>query len=236
MCFVLLLSHCCCSCFLSHCCCCFHCCCCYLHCCCYFRYFCSRVVVVVVVVLIWSSLCRLNQMFESMSPWTTDLSSFSMNDFLEVNPPWMPYHIMHPFPSSLSLFLSIHPFPYPTFFLSLPFAPSPLLPPLRPLSLSFSPLKLRAGLKLKQLRGVLLEAISHVKTCPICQGRGFVCEFCKNSNDIIFPFEANKVSTCRGNTHFLNKPRPLFHQYDLSRLQVLFSQGMFCWLSTMSQV
>lgn len=64
-------------------------------------------------------------------------------------------------------------------------------------------------MKLKQLRGVLLEAISHVKTCPVCQGKGFVCEFCKNSNDIIFPFEANKVSTCRGELATPTKPHPL---------------------------
>lgn len=81
---------------------------------------------------------KLNQTVESLSPWTTDLSSFSMNDFLE----------------------------------------------------------LKAGLKVRQLRAVLLEAISHVKSCPVCQGKGFVCEFC-NSDDVIFPFEANKVSTCR---------------------------------------
>ena len=66
-------------------------------------------------------------------------------------------------------------------------------------------LQVRTGIKLKQLRGLLKEALTHVKTCVICQGKGFVCEFCKNSQDIIFPFEVNKVSSCKGNFYFDDK-------------------------------
>lgn len=34
--------------------------------------------------MITVALCRLNQMFDAASPWTSDLSSFSLNDFIEV--------------------------------------------------------------------------------------------------------------------------------------------------------
>ena len=43
---------------------------------------------------------------------------------------------------------------------------------------------------------MLSDAIEHVKSCPICMGKGFVCEFCHNSNDIMFPFEVGRVVSC----------------------------------------
>ncbi|KFQ44392.1 Run domain Beclin-1 interacting and cysteine-rich containing protein, partial [Nestor notabilis] len=43
----------------------------------------------------------------------------------------------------------------------------------------------------------LLKAGSlHVEKCMLCQAKGFICEFCQNESDIIFPFELNKCSTC----------------------------------------
>ncbi|KAI5086010.1 run domain Beclin-1-interacting and cysteine-rich domain-containing protein isoform X1, partial [Silurus meridionalis] len=30
----------------------------------------------------------------------------------------------------------------------------------------------------------------------LCQAKGFVCEFCGNDKDIIFPFELNKCRRC----------------------------------------
>ncbi|NXK97396.1 RUBIC protein, partial [Formicarius rufipectus] len=43
----------------------------------------------------------------------------------------------------------------------------------------------------------LLKAGSlHVDKCMLCQAKGFICEFCQNENDIIFPFELNKCRTC----------------------------------------
>uniref|UniRef100_A0A8B9FR79 Rubicon autophagy regulator n=1 Tax=Amazona collaria TaxID=241587 RepID=A0A8B9FR79_9PSIT len=43
----------------------------------------------------------------------------------------------------------------------------------------------------------LLKAGSlHVENCMLCQAKGFICEFCQNESDIIFPFELNKCSTC----------------------------------------
>nr|XP_028587749.1 run domain Beclin-1-interacting and cysteine-rich domain-containing protein [Podarcis muralis] len=30
----------------------------------------------------------------------------------------------------------------------------------------------------------------------LCQAKGFICEFCQNEEDILFPFELNKCRTC----------------------------------------
>uniref|UniRef100_A0A8B9VP87 Rubicon autophagy regulator n=1 Tax=Anas zonorhyncha TaxID=75864 RepID=A0A8B9VP87_9AVES len=43
----------------------------------------------------------------------------------------------------------------------------------------------------------LLKAGSlHVEKCMLCQAKGFICEFCQNEDDIIFPFELHKCRTC----------------------------------------
>ncbi|XP_008568915.1 PREDICTED: run domain Beclin-1 interacting and cysteine-rich containing protein isoform X1 [Galeopterus variegatus] len=37
---------------------------------------------------------------------------------------------------------------------------------------------------------------AHVEQCMLCQAKGFICEFCQNEDDIIFPFELHKCRTC----------------------------------------
>nr|XP_023407454.1 run domain Beclin-1-interacting and cysteine-rich domain-containing protein isoform X4 [Loxodonta africana] len=37
---------------------------------------------------------------------------------------------------------------------------------------------------------------THVNRCMLCQAKGFICEFCQNEDDIIFPFELHKCRTC----------------------------------------
>lgn len=66
-------------------------------------------------------------------------------------------------------------------------------------------------------------AVPHFAACPfppqLCQAKGFICEFCQNEDDIIFPFELHKCRTCEGecwchiwrgqirlNTYFLQPP------------------------------
>uniref|UniRef100_A0A8C6B611 Rubicon autophagy regulator n=1 Tax=Monodon monoceros TaxID=40151 RepID=A0A8C6B611_MONMO len=39
---------------------------------------------------------------------------------------------------------------------------------------------------------------AHVELCMLCQAKGFICEFCQNADDIIFPFELHKCRTCEG--------------------------------------
>ncbi|XP_075427101.1 run domain Beclin-1-interacting and cysteine-rich domain-containing protein isoform X2 [Ascaphus truei] len=36
----------------------------------------------------------------------------------------------------------------------------------------------------------------HVDKCMLCQAKGFICEFCQNEEDVIFPFELNKCRRC----------------------------------------
>ncbi|XP_076404853.1 run domain Beclin-1-interacting and cysteine-rich domain-containing protein isoform X1 [Peromyscus maniculatus bairdii] len=37
---------------------------------------------------------------------------------------------------------------------------------------------------------------AHVERCMLCQAKGFICEFCQNEDDVIFPFELHKCRTC----------------------------------------
>nr|BAE42541.1 unnamed protein product [Mus musculus] len=37
---------------------------------------------------------------------------------------------------------------------------------------------------------------AHVERCMLCQAKGFICEFCQNEEDVIFPFELHKCRTC----------------------------------------
>ncbi|KAJ8418887.1 hypothetical protein AAFF_G00003860 [Aldrovandia affinis] len=46
------------------------------------------------------------------------------------------------------------------------------------------------------LRELLRLGSVHVAGCVLCQAKGFVCEFCGNDKDIIFPFELNKCQRC----------------------------------------
>ncbi|XP_075822337.1 run domain Beclin-1-interacting and cysteine-rich domain-containing protein isoform X6 [Microtus pennsylvanicus] len=38
--------------------------------------------------------------------------------------------------------------------------------------------------------------VAHVERCMLCQAKGFICEFCQNEDDVIFPFELQKCRTC----------------------------------------
>ncbi|KAL2090121.1 hypothetical protein ACEWY4_014809 [Coilia grayii] len=54
----------------------------------------------------------------------------------------------------------------------------------------------RSGDLAPRLRELLRQGASHVASCVLCQAKGFVCEFCGNDKDIIFPFELNKCERC----------------------------------------
>ncbi|XP_030647387.1 run domain Beclin-1-interacting and cysteine-rich domain-containing protein [Chanos chanos] len=47
-----------------------------------------------------------------------------------------------------------------------------------------------------RLRDLLRLGSTHVSGCVLCQAKGFVCEFCGNDKDIIFPFELSKCQRC----------------------------------------
>ncbi|MGH0153214.1 UNVERIFIED_CONTAM: hypothetical protein FKN15_056317, partial [Acipenser sinensis] len=47
-----------------------------------------------------------------------------------------------------------------------------------------------------RLRELVRLGAAHVHSCVLCQAKGFICEFCGNGKDILFPFELNKCRRC----------------------------------------
>lgn len=69
----------------------------------------------------------------------------------------------------------------------------------------------RAGDLAPKLRDLIKTGSTHITSCVLCQAKGFVCEFCGNDKDIIFPFDLDKCrrceecSACYHRTCFKNK-------------------------------
>ncbi|XP_004633180.1 protein RUBCNL-like [Octodon degus] len=61
----------------------------------------------------------------------------------------------------------------------------------------------KKGLLAPLLRDVLKTSLAHVASCELCQGKGFICEFCR-SKTVIFPFQTatcRRCSACRACFH-----------------------------------
>ncbi|XP_034035868.1 run domain Beclin-1-interacting and cysteine-rich domain-containing protein isoform X2 [Thalassophryne amazonica] len=54
----------------------------------------------------------------------------------------------------------------------------------------------RNGELAPRLKELLKVGSIHVAGCMLCQAKGFVCEFCGNDKDIIFPFQLSKCQRC----------------------------------------
>ncbi|XP_047230516.1 run domain Beclin-1-interacting and cysteine-rich domain-containing protein isoform X4 [Girardinichthys multiradiatus] len=54
----------------------------------------------------------------------------------------------------------------------------------------------RNGELVPRLKELLKLGTMHVASCVLCQAKGFVCEFCSNDKDIIFPFQLSKCQRC----------------------------------------
>ncbi|XP_068585489.1 run domain Beclin-1-interacting and cysteine-rich domain-containing protein isoform X2 [Cebidichthys violaceus] len=54
----------------------------------------------------------------------------------------------------------------------------------------------RNGELAPRMKELLKLGTLHVAGCVLCQAKGFVCEFCSNDKDIIFPFQLNKCQRC----------------------------------------
>ncbi|XP_006002416.1 run domain Beclin-1-interacting and cysteine-rich domain-containing protein isoform X2 [Latimeria chalumnae] len=54
----------------------------------------------------------------------------------------------------------------------------------------------RKGDLVQRLKELVKPGIAHVENCVLCQAKGFICEFCGNEKDIIFPFQLNKCKRC----------------------------------------
>ncbi|XP_053285743.1 run domain Beclin-1-interacting and cysteine-rich domain-containing protein isoform X1 [Pleuronectes platessa] len=54
----------------------------------------------------------------------------------------------------------------------------------------------RNGELAPRMKELIKLGTMHVDGCVLCQAKGFVCEFCGNDKDIIFPFQLNKCQRC----------------------------------------
>lgn len=57
-------------------------------------------------------------------------------------------------------------------------------------------LQARDGDLLLFLRRLAIESLNHINQCQLCLAKGFICEYCKNGDDVIFPFQLNRVIQC----------------------------------------
>ncbi|XP_053315341.1 run domain Beclin-1-interacting and cysteine-rich domain-containing protein isoform X2 [Spea bombifrons] len=55
---------------------------------------------------------------------------------------------------------------------------------------------IKKGDLVQQLRELVRLGTVHVAKCMLCQAKGFICEFCQNEDDVIFPFELTKCRRC----------------------------------------
>ncbi|KAM5288046.1 protein associated with UVRAG as autophagy enhancer [Ctenodactylus gundi] len=63
--------------------------------------------------------------------------------------------------------------------------------------------KTKKGLLVPLLKDILKASLTHVAGCELCQGQGFICEFCRNTA-VIFPFQTatcRRCSACRACFH-----------------------------------
>ncbi|KAM9796540.1 run domain Beclin-1-interacting and cysteine-rich domain-containing protein isoform 3-T3 [Syngnathus typhle] len=64
-------------------------------------------------------------------------------------------------------------------------------------------LSVRNGELTPRMKELLKLGTVHVAGCVLCQAKGFVCEFCGNEKDIIFPFQLSKCQRCEGEPSLL---------------------------------
>ncbi|XP_028402060.1 run domain Beclin-1-interacting and cysteine-rich domain-containing protein-like isoform X2 [Dendronephthya gigantea] len=57
-------------------------------------------------------------------------------------------------------------------------------------------LEVKSGVFRERLEQAVNSSLDHVSTCQLCLAKGFVCEYCKNGEDIIYPFEVKRCSQC----------------------------------------
>ncbi|XP_052795978.1 run domain Beclin-1-interacting and cysteine-rich domain-containing protein-like [Mya arenaria] len=48
------------------------------------------------------------------------------------------------------------------------------------------------------MKNLASECINHVQHCQFCHGFGFICEVCRNQDDILFPYQLETVCICQG--------------------------------------
>ncbi|XP_073068731.1 protein associated with UVRAG as autophagy enhancer [Manis javanica] len=63
--------------------------------------------------------------------------------------------------------------------------------------------RVRKRLLMPSLKDILKTSLAHIASCELCQGKGFICEFCRSAA-VIFPFQTTmcrRCSVCRACFH-----------------------------------
>ena len=55
---------------------------------------------------------------------------------------------------------------------------------------------LQRGFYNERLRKLVADSIAHIIQCELCKAKGYICEVCDDSRDILFPFESERVRQC----------------------------------------
>uniref|UniRef100_A0A8C8XTJ4 Rubicon like autophagy enhancer n=1 Tax=Panthera leo TaxID=9689 RepID=A0A8C8XTJ4_PANLE len=71
--------------------------------------------------------------------------------------------------------------------------------------------RVKKKLLLPLLKDILKASLAHVAGCELCQGKGFICEFCQSAA-VIFPFQTETCRRCSGSP-VISKP---FHGSNLA--------------------
>jgi hypothetical protein len=58
--------------------------------------------------------------------------------------------------------------------------------------------KTKSGDLFRVLEPIVINLREHVFRCSLCYAKGFICEICMKEKEIIFPFELESTSVCRG--------------------------------------
>eukprot|EP00795_Rhopilema_esculentum_P016901 gene16901-8385_t len=56
--------------------------------------------------------------------------------------------------------------------------------------------QVKNGDLLNTFKSLISTSLKHIKECQLCAVKGFVCEYCRDFDDILYPFELNKVTSC----------------------------------------
>lgn len=57
--------------------------------------------------------------------------------------------------------------------------------------------QVKSGEMQAALKVIVQNGITHIKACPLCSAKGFVCEVCRDGEDILYPFDLQKVYICQ---------------------------------------
>lgn len=57
-------------------------------------------------------------------------------------------------------------------------------------------IRIRSGELLTHMAQLESDCVAHVRDCPLCTAKAYICEICNNGRDLLFPFETQRVTRC----------------------------------------